>query len=553
MPNTSNFLDLILPGYKEYRESWWSPLNNNFMAIDAWAEATEFELVEARFSSVSLKSFLEVAHNVDGTLKATDEVISSRNSAIYGYQTPEPANFDLNARISQIEWEVFNAREAQANLRANHAIRETNATKIVSGAKDGNGYPTWMSFSGATVYVNGLTTPLMLAIDGKLARVRKLESLTISGGDGTKFIYANYLPDWDDGKIVVDGLAVSPAVPNGTTSLDLGNNPIYFNDATQNFWPMKTAKEFLEGDLLGVIDSVEKGNYVVKEIIESITLGTSNQFSIIGLFPEGGVSSINYRIYDPMRCSLGFGSSESPEEGRIYIGEADFAAGSITAVRARHFGDTFVGEWREVDITTGNGTPNLGTPVQGYYETKFAHNLGSDTLDISIQAKALNGTTVEELTVATLDASTLNVAITDGKTLTKNSTLSFVAPSHGLDSFSPGTGNASFIQGSDNFDPGTSDASFTQGLDSFSPGTSNASFIQGTFVPGSLTGTIDYTLGGSVTGSLTGGVYTDSSVKLKWDKNYVWVKNAVISKFFKDYSGTARQTGYIRVVVRKRG
>jgi hypothetical protein len=45
----------------------------------------------------------------------------------------------------------------------------------------------------------------------------------------------------------------------------------------------------------------------------------------------------------------------------------------------------------------------------------------------------------------------------------------------------------------------------------------------------------------------------ERSVLVKWNKNYIWVKNAVLGKFFKDYSGSAKQTGYIRVVVRKRG
>ena len=534
MANTSAFLDLILPGFNEYRDSWWRPTNANFTTIDAWAEGIELEIVNARFQKSTLAEFLAVAHETTGTLIATAEVTAARNSAIYGYQTPEPANFDLGKRISQSDWEIFHAREAQADLRANHAIRslieQPTSSCVISGSKDANGYPTWMGTTGANVQIDGSVTAIMLSIDGRLARVRTLETLTLSGGDGIKYIYAEHLPDWDDGKIVVDGLAISPATPNGTTSLDLGNKPIYFNDLTQNFWPMKLDKTFLAGDLLRVIDSTEMGDYVVKEIIKSVTLGTSNQFSIIGLFPVGGVSSINYRVYDPLRCSLGFDTAETPAEGKVYIGEVYFSGGTIAnfpgesiKFRPRHFKDTFVGEWIAVDISGTNGTPNLGTVVPGIFETKYAHNLGSDILDVIIQASVGNtgSDPVEQLTVGTLDASTLNVSITDAKTITKADTLVFTAPSHTADNFNPGTGDGTFVQG--------------------------------TFTPGSLAGTINYTLGGSITGSLTGSVYMERSVLVKWTKNYIWVKNAVLGKFFKDYSGTAKQTGYIRVVVRKRG
>lgn len=532
MANTTPFLDLIMPGYREYRESWWSPMNQNWDTIDTWAEATELEIVNARFSKSTLADFLGVAHEITGQLKPTPEVIAARNSAIYGFQTEEPANFDLGTRISQAEWEIFFARETQENLRALSAFRAPFPQScVLSGSKDSDGYPTWMSTSGAFVRVDGTALPVMLSIDGRLSRVRTLETIDLTGqGDGTKYIYAQYLSDWDEGKMVIDGLAVSPAVPNGTTSLDLNNNPVYFNDLTQNFWPMYLDNTFQAGDLLDVIDSTEKGKFIVKEIIESTTPGTSNQFSIIGLFPVGGVSSINYRVYDPLRCALGFDAVETPATGKVYIGEVYFEGGSIAdfpdepgvKFRPRHFKDTFVGEWRQVDISGTNGTPNLGTPLPGVLETKYRHALGSDILDIIVQASTANDGSqpVEELAIATV-TSDLGISITDAKSLTRSDNMIFTAPSHALDTF----------------DPGTSDASFTQG----------------TFTPGSLAGTISYALGGSITGSLTGSVAMDRSVLVKWTKNHIWIKNAVIGKFFKDYSGNTLQTGYIRVIVRKRG
>ena len=70
-------------------------------------------------------------------------------------------------------------------------------------------------------------------------------------------------------------------------------------------------------------------------------------------------------------------------------------------------------------------------------------------------------------------------------------------------------------------------------------------------LPG-LAGEVGADISGSVTASLTGDVNVDSSVRMKWNKNYVWIKNAVLSKFYTDYAGSGKQVGFVRVIVRKR-
>lgn len=534
MANNTDFLNLLLPGFREYRDAWAAPLNSNFTILDSWAEGINQEVVDARFSKTTIKAFLEVGHQNDGTLKATPEMIAARNSPVYGYQTPEPANYLLNQRINQVDWEVWKAREGQDNVKALSAFRKDGfKSMVLSGSKDADGYPTWMGHTGADLQIDGSTTPIWFSVDGKLARIRTLRTLALSGSAGTKYIWIKALAEDSENNIVVDGRKVSPDTPNGTTSLDLGGIPVYFNDSTLNF----TNENVEARDYLTLEDSDDKGNYVVQEVAPG---GTTTQLLIIGQFPVGGLSSINYTIRDLLRVEIGFDDAIVEEADKFYIGEAYFDGASIVdfpsetvAVRPRHFGDTFIGEWIAVDVTVGNGVPNLGTLVPGKFETKYMHNLGSDILDVEVQSSQANdgSAVVEAMTLATFEYS-LDVSLdSSGLTINKNDTLVF------------GEGALpSFTQGVDTFNPGGSGASFAQGSDAWDPGS----------LP-SLSGSIDSTLSGNVTGSLTGSANLENSVKVKWDKNYIWLKNTVIDKFYTDYDGSVKQTGYVRVIVRKRG
>lgn len=534
MANNTDFLNLLLPGFREYRDAWYQPLNNNFDLLDQWADGINQEIVDARFQQTSLKNFLTVGHENDGTLKATDEMISSRNSPVYGYQTPEPANYSLNQRINQVDWEVWKAREGQTSLKVLNSFRKDGLKDMVlDGSKDSDGYPTWMGHTGANLLVDGSVTPIWFSVGGQLGRIRTARTLPISGAAGIKYVWVKILAEDAEGNIVVDGRKVSPDLPNGQTSLDLGGNPIYFNDQTLDF----TTLDVKQNDILNLIDTDDKGTYIVSEIAPD---AINSRLKIIGLFPVGGLSSINYTIRDLLKVEIGFDDIVVEEDGKMYIGETYFDGAAIVdfpgtteAVRPRHFKDIFVSEWVPVDITTGNGTPNLGTPVPGRYETKFMHNLGSDQLDIDVQVSQANdgSAVVEALTLATM-INTLDISLdSSGLSLSKTDTLVFSEGSL-----------PTFTQGVDVFNPGGSGATFAQGTDTFSSGS----------LP-SLSGSIDHAIQGNVTGSLTGNSKLENSVRAKWNKNYIWIKNSSLDTFYTDYDGVVRQTGYVRVIVRKRG
>lgn len=507
MPSTTAHLSLILPGFGEYRDSWWEPLNDNFQKIDDEALAISNEIVDARQTMPSLLDYLQVGHEPDGSLKATPEVTDARNSAVYGHRDPVSNTlFSLVDRLNQVDREMWKAREGRTSLLDALAFREyAFGNMILSGTKNLNGYPSWMGFTGANVNVNGSAEAINLLIDGKLGRVRTSKDVLISGGAGTKYIYAQYEAD---GVITIDGDTSTPppVTATGVTSADVNSEMTLFTDASIVDF---TAEDVQPGDLLVILTGGDAGEYIIKEVAPG---GNIQQLKISGIFPVGGLSSINYVIRDRQAVTLGFDIAETPVAGKIYIGEADWDGVAVTAVRPRHFKDVFVSEWRPIDVTS----PTTFTEI-------FQHGLGSDVLDASVQvSQADDGSLpVEELSMARI-----------------SSTLAFT-PSNGT----LAVGIGSLATGI-----GTLGISNTLGL------TAGDQTLTGSVtLTGAPTLSGAPALSGTVGGSIGGSVQMDRSAICNWDKNKFRVKNAHSGVFYKDYSDVVRTSGFLRVVVRKRG
>ena len=77
-------------------------------------------------------------------------------------------------------------------------------------------------------------------------------------------------------------------------------------------------------------------------------------------------------------------------------------------------------------------------------------------------------------------------------------------------------------------------------------------YNQGTFDPGTSDATYtDGTLTGTVSASLTGSIYNLKSVVVKVTKTQIFVKNPTANHFYRDYDGTDRATGFLKVVCEK--
>lgn len=501
---TTNY-KLVKPGFAEFNNAWWEPLNDNFDDIDALIFAVTSEVAAARGAEDNLLDFLTVGHNPDGTLKAVPEVISARNSPIFGNRDPNSlALLPLKSRLDSLEYEIFAARVGQTALIDGLSLDQTGLKDMVlTGTKDGNGFPTWLTNAAATATVRGDLGALFLLIGGYMSRIRTSRDIVVSGAAGTYVLYAARQVS---GVVTVDGdsTVAPPAAPHGSISADINTDQNLFTDSTTDF----TTKDVKAGDKLVLVDSASAGTYVVKTVAPG---GNVNQLQIIGVFPVGSLSSINYNVVDPMAVTTGFVAlaSATPVAGRLYIGEADFDGTAITAVRPRHFRDIYVGNWQAFDVTS-----------TAIVEKTWLHRLGGDVLDVSVQVSQANDGSlpVEELALADL----------------KNNL---------------GVGLGSLVVDLVNLKVDKSNFSFT-------PTTVQP---QGSETGVNLVVNSDVALkyesgssGLSGTPAVTGTVTPTRSAAAKWDRNTVSVKNVASNLYYKDYGGIERQTGFVRVVIRKR-
>lgn len=394
MANTTEYLNLILPQNGEYVDTWDAPNNENFAKIDANAKSIGTELSDARSGQTTLNNFLQIAHNPDGSLKATEEVINSRSSFLYGDENLDSSDFDLAKRLFQSDKEVCFAREGYSDLRSLSAFKSFSAGMVMDGAKDVNGYPAWMGYTGANIQIDGSVTNAVFMVGGFLSRTRKLEQITIGGAVGTKQLYATYNAS---GVIIVDGdsSTAPPATATGTVGSD-GAKVRLFEDLAVNF----TTSGVKPGDILEILSNgVNAGQYRIKTIAP---LANPNRVIIEGVFPGGAQASLNYTITDPFAVTFGYDDVQAPATGKLYIGEADFDGASVIAIRPMHFQDMFIGEWRAVDLSTTSSFTEI-----------WSHKLFDDALEVEVQvSQASDGSTpVESLSLSDLTNS-LSVANT---------------------------------------------------------------------------------------------------------------------------------------------
>ena len=484
MATYSNFLGLILPGFEEYTDSWWEPLNGNFTSIDTSINGISAEIVAARQSKTSLLAFLEVGHNSDGTLQAAPEVIRARVSPVYGFLDAGLSPLPLKSRMDSLDYELYLARRGQISLLAGLAFSSPGLKNMVlAGTADGGGAPAWLGFTGANARLDGTANVLYLLIDGYTCHVRTLRTIVVSGAAGVHYLKASFTPG---GVVTLDGTLLL----NGQTSLDSDGFMTLFTDSAANF----SVSDVQAGDLLTLTTSADKGQYVISEVAPG---GIVTQLKIIGSFPTGGLSSIGYTVTDPLGVTLSQATSSAEAAGTAIIGEADFDGAAITAVRARQFKDVYNSPWRFFDLSSTSSQEEI-----------FSHLLGDDVLDVQVQVSQANDGTapVEMLSIADLTQDTA-LTIIDGKTVSVANTLTF----------SPGTGDATLTGGAV-----------------------------------ALSAAVTASLGGTISGT-AGAVKMARSVACKWDRNRLYVKNVTPSTLYKDYSGAQHQTGYVRVVVRKRG
>ncbi len=414
MANKTDFLNLTLPANNEYNNTWDVVVNDNFILVDRSVEAVTNEVQSARFSKTTLAEFLTVSHFNDGTLKPSDEMDDARNSSVYGDDDGAGTDYLLRNRLELADRELLDAREGLVSLQASLARKARDfdyPDTVINAAKDGNSQPNFLSNSGSEFLLNGSPTEVELNIDGHFMRVRTDESVNVTGGDGTRYLYA------ERPATPVITLNRTTEAAGTTITNPLNNEKVQvFQDSAIDF----TTLNIQVGDILEILNGANAGEYIIDTVGFD---GNTDQIKVIGRFTNV-VTGLNYQLKDSLMPTLAVDSSWAPSEGKCYIGEGEFVSGALVSSLTYNFKGKYDSPYEAVDVSS------LAT-----FEKIFNHNLGTFPKEIQIFASQANdgSQSLEPLSLA-ISGNDLGVSIND-----------------------------TYVYSSGVFNPGTTDATYTPG------------------------------------------------------------------------------------------
>lgn len=326
MATKTTNLGLLKPAFNEFRNTWSTPINNNWDIIDQNLGSALNLLAAGAGSAQDLGTRLNVSLNADGTLKDIPEVSRARTSSVFGDNNAGAA-FTLRDRIERADREMFLARQGLASLLDSVAFQAADdAPDTILSAPTG-----FLSFTGANVKVDGSVTPVVANINGYRQVVRSQLSTTISGAAGTYYVTLSRNPG---GTVVLDRTG---------TGLNTGQISTYaldgklrkFTDSTQNFVTLGIKP----GDVIDITSagSQNADRYVVAATFnEDATNLTVNDLVVIGTFVTSQ-SALAYKITNILAPTLGFTATAHSKRfqsasGLIYIGRAVFDGTNVTSV-----------------------------------------------------------------------------------------------------------------------------------------------------------------------------------------------------------------------------
>jgi hypothetical protein len=240
------------------------------------------------------------------------------------------------------------------------------------------------------------------------------------------------------------------------------------------------------GMKLVISNTDNAGTYIIDQVGFD---GNPDQLLIVGIFPVA-IASINYLIQDQYKPEFAVLTDYVETLGDCYIGEGEFVGGSLISDLSYAYKKKYESPFTSVDVST--------VAIQ---EVVLNHNLGFVPKKVHIYATETNDglSPFEPLSVSEVD-NDLSVTIDNTLVYTPESYTQAV------------------------FDEGTTDA---------------------TFEPGELT---DGSLDGDVTGTIDGEVFIVNSVRVRITRTQIFIKNIRDNLFYRDYDGTDKQVGFLKVV-----
>lgn len=424
MANFTDFLELTLPEFKEFVNSWHTPLNQNFEDLDDFLKDLHAALVGTGSSSMwaslrgslaSLAARLDVSIEADGTLdiSGSPSVIDLATSATRGaFASPK-------ARFNTADFKLFDARQPfvgdrftpiptagptagfpEADLDPAIAFRTADF-----GAKTGKPISAphipWspgLVLGGANPLITGLgvgqvrisadAPPAVFNIDGFLFRMREIVDLDwnlIDGGvapanneyvwifiDRNNSGYNNaiyrYNAPGGGGFAAKDLRKLQQGTGTGATS-----GAVF--TATGSLFNTAAFGKVKPGDTLVITSGAAAGSYIV-EVLDGVTPDTKFTVRGGGLITSTGA---NWHILDNAHPNIGAAVTDTDPTtqppfvaGRVYIARAQHqTGGNPINIVTFNAGGVYDSGW--VTVTAGVDFP-----------LALTHNLGAMPTDIQV-------------------------------------------------------------------------------------------------------------------------------------------------------------------------
>ena len=348
-------LGLIKPARAEYENTWDIAVNKNSDLLDGFVSDLQSEIIAARGTKSSLNDRIGVSISADGSIRDVAEVVSARNSPVYGNATSGTSH-TLAKRMEQSDREIFSARAGADSLAQSLAqLNEDFVPNSVISAPSG-----FLSFTGSVVKIDATTTPVVCNINGYRQVVRGLKSATVAGPAGTYYVY---LTKTASGETYLDRSGTGQN--NGVVSTDTTSGLVSkFSDSSQNF----TVSGVAPGDVLEITSSgsANKGEYIVHSVLDNTSL------LIVGVFPASQ-SNLGYKLTNLFSPSLTVDALAHPkrysrQSSKICVGRAIFDGSNVTDVQAYALKGRYE-QFVNASLTSGNFSQTLSHKL-GFFPSR---------------------------------------------------------------------------------------------------------------------------------------------------------------------------------------
>lgn len=420
MPQFTTFLELTLPEFKEFVNSWHQPVNQNFEEIDDFLQDIHAALVgtgsSAQWASLrgtlaNLAARLDVSIEPDGTLdiSGSPSIIDLSTSAVRG-QFSSPTD-----RFNDGDFDIFDARQPfvggrfvpiptagptagfpEENIDPGMAIRAADFSaktgRPISSPKmpwspglvTGGANPLIAGLGIGQVRISADSPPAVFDIDGYVFRMREIidldwNLLTPANNQYVWIYISRDEADYNNANFRYTAPGGGPVATKDLRKLQQGTGTGSTSGstftATGTLFNTAAFGKVKAGDTLVITSGPAAGSYVI-DALDGVLPDT--KFTVRGIF-KAASSGVNWHILDNAHPNIGAVLTDTTTTtlpafapGRVYIARAQHQSGgnpiNIVTFLA---GGVYDSGWITV-------TASIDFPLS------LTHNLGQFPTDVEV-------------------------------------------------------------------------------------------------------------------------------------------------------------------------